>query len=238
MNAAVMLLAALPLLWTPDVMVARRVPGAYRAAIPGMKLFLADGWIAAGYHFVWQIALFLSLGESFVAYGGALALAALVGAVAGLLLGRHIDAGHGRSAVSYAISVLVLTTVLRAAAPGYAVLAVVANALGAVVVCLYIPTLMTAVYNQAKRSACTLRFHVATEGAWDVGGASGCLIAALLSAFGVSLSVAILLSLLGAAALFVLLRRYYGSHPAVTMVAAPDPLAQNAIVNFGESAEG
>jgi hypothetical protein len=59
-----------------------------------LKLFLADGWIGAGYHFVWQIALFLSLGESFVAYGGALALAALVGAVAGLVLGRHIDAGH------------------------------------------------------------------------------------------------------------------------------------------------
>jgi len=69
-----MLLAALPLLWTPDVIVRRHVPGAYRAAIPGMKLFLADGWIGAGYHFVWQIALFLSLGESFVAYGGALAL--------------------------------------------------------------------------------------------------------------------------------------------------------------------
>jgi hypothetical protein len=76
--------------------------------------------------FYWSIALFLSLGESFVAYGGALALAALVGAVAGLVLGRHVDAGHGRSAVSYAIGVLVLTTVLRAAAPGHAVLAVVA----------------------------------------------------------------------------------------------------------------
>ena len=125
-----MLLAALPLLWTPDVIVRRHVPGAYRAAIPGMKLFLADGWIGAGYHFVWQIALFLSLGESFVAYGGALALAALVGAVAGLVLGRHIDAGHGRSTVSYAIGVLVLMTVLRAAAPGHAALAVIANALG------------------------------------------------------------------------------------------------------------
>jgi DHA1 family inner membrane transport protein len=238
MTAAVQLLAALPLLWTPDVMVPRRVPGAYRAAVPGMQLFLADGWIVAGYYFVWQIALFLSLGESFVAYGGALALAALVGAVAGLLLGRLIDAGHGRSAVSYAIGVLALTTVLRAAAPGHVLLAVVANALGALVVCLYIPTLMTAVYNQAKRSACTLRFHVATEGAWDVGGASGCLVAALLSALGVSLSVAILLSLLGAIALFVLLRRYYASHPAVTIIAAPDPLAQNAIVNLGEGAEG
>jgi len=91
------------------------------------------------------------------------------------------------------------------------------------------------VYNQAKRSACTLRFHVATEGAWDVGGASGCLVAALLTLAGVSLSVAILLSLLGAAGLFVLLRRYYSSHPAVT-ITPPDPLAQNAIVNLGETA--
>jgi hypothetical protein len=237
-TGAVLLLAAAPLLWTPDVIVRRHVPGAYRAAIPGMRLFLADGWIGAGYHFVWQIALFLSLGESFIAYGGALALAALVGAVAGLLLGRHIDAGHGRSAVFYALGVLAVTTVLRGAAPGHAVLAVTANALGALVVCLYIPTLMTAVYNQAKRSVCTLRFHVATEGAWDVGCGGGCLVAALLSALGVSLSVAILLSLLGAAALFVLLRRYYGSHPAVTMVAVPDPLAQNAIINLGESTEG
>lgn len=238
MNGLVLFLAAVPLLWTPDVLVRREVPDAYRAAIPGMRLFLADGWIAASYHFVWQIALFLSLHESFVAFGGALALAALVGAVAGLVLGRHIDAGHGRSAVSYALGVLAVTTVLRAAAPGHAVLAVIANALGALVVCLYIPTIMTAVYNQAKHSPCPLRFHVATEGAWDIGCASGCLVAALLSALGMPLSVAILQSLLGAAALFVLLRRYYARHPAVTMIAAPDPLAQNAIVNLGESAEG
>ena len=220
----------MPLLWTPDVLVRREVPDAYRAAIPGMRLFLADGWIAAGYHFVWQIALFLSLHESFVAFGGALALAALVGAVAGLVLGRHIDAGHGRSAVSYALGVLAVTTVLRAAAPGHALLAIIANALGALVVCLYIPTIMTAVYNQAKHSPCPLRFHVATEGAWDIGCASGCLVAALLSALGMPLSVAILQSLLGAAALFGLLRRYYARHPAVTMTAAPDLLAQNAIV--------
>ncbi len=152
-------------------------------------------------------------------------------------LSRRRHSGHAalRSAVVYALGVLVLTTIMRAAAPGHALLAITANALGALVVCLYIPTLMTAVYNQAKRSACTLRFHVATEGAWDVGGASGCLVAALLAAAGVSLSVAILLSLLGAAGLFFLLRRYYASHPAVT-VAAPDPLAQNAIVNLGEAA--
>lgn len=230
--------AALPLFFTPEVAVAHKVPGAFKAAIPGMVLFLADGWIAAGYGFVWQIVLFLSLAESFTAFGGALALAALVGAAAGLLLGRLIDAGHGRRAVWYGLGALAVTTILRAVSPGHALLAVIANALGALVVCLYIPTLMTAVYNQAKSSPCALRFHVAAEGAWDVGAASGCLVAATLAAFGVALSVPIMLSLLGAAALFLELRRYYAAHPTVAELALADLLAQNAIVNSGESALG
>jgi len=230
--------AALPLFFTPEVAVAHKVPGAFKAAIPGMVLFLADGWIAAGYGFVWQIVLFLSLAESFTAFGGALALAALVGAAAGLLLGRLIDAGHGRRAVWYGLGALAVTTILRAVSPGHALLAVIANALGALVVCLYIPTLMTAVYNQAKSSPCVLRFHVAAEGAWDVGAASGCLVAATLAAFDVALSVPIMLSLLGAAALFLELRRYYAAHPTVAELALADSLAQNAIVNSGESALG
>ena len=51
----------------PNVAVARTAPGAFRAAIPGVLMFAADGWIAASYVFVWQMALFLSLGESFTA---------------------------------------------------------------------------------------------------------------------------------------------------------------------------
>ena len=86
-------LAVLPLIGAPDVAVAVAAPGAFRAARLGLTLFLADGAFAAGYHYVWQIALFISLGESFSAYGGAMALAALVGAACGLLIGRHIDAG-------------------------------------------------------------------------------------------------------------------------------------------------
>jgi DHA1 family inner membrane transport protein len=39
--------------------------------------------------------LFLALGESFIAFGGAMALAAPAGAVSRLLLGHFIDAGHG-----------------------------------------------------------------------------------------------------------------------------------------------
>jgi hypothetical protein len=139
-----------------------------------------------------------------------MALAALVGAASGLLLGRSIDAGHGGRAVWLAAGSLAVVAVFRAAACGHPLLAVAANAAGAFTPAFYTPTLMTAVYNQAKDSPCVLRFHMATEGGWDAGAAAGCLAAAGLLWSGASISLAILLSLLGAAAIFVLLRRYYG----------------------------
>jgi hypothetical protein len=86
---------------------------------------------------------------------------------------------------------------------------VVANAAGALVPALYVPTLMTAVYNQAKRSPCALRFHIATEGGWDAGAASACMVVAGLLWAGAPIWLGIALSLPGAAAAFALLRRYY-----------------------------
>jgi len=217
-TAVVFASAALPLLWTQDVKIARTAPGAYRAALPGVLLFLADGWIGAGFVFVWQIALFLSLHENIVAFGGALAFAALVGAVGGLFLGRHIDGGHGGRAVWIAYGTFSFIIVLRAFATHDAGLAVFANALGALGTCLYTPTLMTPVYTLAKRSPCTLRFHVATEGGWDTGGAGGLLVAALLAHLGAPLWVGILLPLPGVAAISGLLRRYYGNLAALQAV--------------------
>ena len=219
-------LAALPLLWTPKVKVGRQVPGAFRAAVPGMLLFVADGWVAAGYVFVWQIALFLSLGESLLAYGGALAFAALAGAIGSLTLGRHIDAGRGKQAVWYAFGTFSLIVVLRAVATGRPAVAVLANALGAFGECLYIPALMTPIYTMAKHSPCTLRFHVATEGGRDVGGASGLLAAALATGLGVPLSASILQSLAGVAAIIIMLRRYYANS------------LSNAVDVLGKSATG
>jgi MFS transporter, DHA1 family, inner membrane transport protein len=217
-NAIVAALAALPLIWTPEVEVAPRVPGAFRAALPGVLLFMADGWTAAGFLFVWQIALFLSLHENYLAYGGALAVAALAGAVGGLTLGRHIDAGHGKRAVWYAFLTFAAIVMLRALAVGHAAIAVTANALGALSGCLYIPTMMTAVYTLAKRSPCALRFHVATEGGWDAGGALGLCAAALTVGLGLPLSVGVLLSLAGVAASIIMLRRYYATSARIAVV--------------------
>jgi hypothetical protein len=52
---------------------------------------------------------------------------------------------------------------------------------------------------------------MATEGGFDAGAASVCLLSAGLIWAGARISVGILLSLLGAVAIVVLLRRYYGA---------------------------
>ena len=208
-TAGVMALSALPLLRTPDVAIAPRLPGAFRAALPGVWLYVADGWIGAGFYLVWQIALFSTLGQQFSAYGGAMALAALVGAASGLLLGRWIDLGHGARAVILSLGGLAGAVAFRAIGTGHPVLAVAASAVGAVATAAYTPTLMTAVYNLAKASPCPLRFSMATEGGFDAGCAGSCLTAAALLWSGVPLGGAILPALLGVGGMSLLLRRYY-----------------------------
>lgn len=218
-TAVVVAASALPLLRTPEMRIAPAAPGAIKAALPGILFFLGDGFCGAGYVFVWQVALFLSLGQNIMAFGGALAVAALVGAVGGLLLGRHIDSGNGGRAVLIAFGVVALIILLRAAATHDAALAVLANALGALGSCLYVPTLMTAVYTLAKQAPCTLRFHVATEAGWDAGGATGLCAAALLADFGAPLWSAILLSLVGVLSGAILLTRYYAARPGLVIAA-------------------
>jgi DHA1 family inner membrane transport protein len=213
-------LAAVPLIGLPNIAVKESAPGAFRAARLGAVLYATDGWFDACFIFVWQIALFVSLSESISAYGGAMALAGLAGAVCGLLLGRHVDAGHGGRAVLIAYVVTGAVVLLRAASFGSPWLAVLANALGALVGPLMLPALGTATYNLAKASPCPMRFQLAAEGGWDLGCAGGCLVAAALAASGVSLTLAILLALPALAGAVLLLRRYYAS-ANIAFIATP-----------------
>jgi DHA1 family inner membrane transport protein len=210
-------LAAVPLLGAPNVAVKPAAPGAFKAALPAVFLIAADGWFDSSYLFVWQIALFGSLGESLSAYGGAMALAGLVGAACGLVLGRHVDAGHGRRAVVIAYAVAAIVVLLRASSVGLPWLAVAANACGALVMPLLIPVLASATYNLAKASPCPLRFSLATEAGWDAGCFAGSIAAAAVAASGASLSFAILLGLPGIAAGTILLRRRYPKQAAATV---------------------
>jgi MFS transporter, DHA1 family, inner membrane transport protein len=204
-------LAIVPLIGAPNVAVKASAPGAFRAARIGVILYAADGWLDAWFILVWQIALFISLGESISAYGGAMALAALVGAGCGMILGRHVDQGHGRRTVAIAYTVAVVIVLMRALSFDSAWLAVTSNALGAFVLPLIIPAQSTASYNLAKASPCPMRFIIVCEAGWDIGCASACLLAAGLAAAGVSLSITIVLALPALAVLALVLRRYFAN---------------------------
>jgi hypothetical protein len=217
--ALVQTLALVPLIGTPNVPAKREAPGALRAARLAAVIIAADGWFDACFILVWQIALFVSLGESIAAYGGAMALAGLVGAACGLLLGRHIDAGFGRRAVLVAYGVGAAVLLLRAASLEHPWLAVTAHALGGLFWPLLGPTLGVVIYNLAKASPCPFRFSMATEGGWDAGCFSACLIAATLVAADVSLVAPILLALPALAAKALLLWRHYPRTVAATATA-------------------
>lgn len=202
-------LSALPLLGAPNVPVKAQVSGVLGTARLAVTLCAVDGWFDIWFLFVWQIALFQSLGQSLSAFGGAMALAALVGAVAGLLLGRHVDAGHGRRAVMIVAAVATIVVGLKAASVGVPWAAVAANALGPIFYSLRGPVSGTPIYNLSQASACPIRFTIATEAGWDVGSAAACLASAGLAWAGVSLSLSILLALPALGLSAWLLRRYY-----------------------------
>ena len=214
--------SAIPLIGAPNVAVKDQAPGAFKAARLGVVLAVADGWFIAWFFLVWQIVLFMALGQAFAAYGGAMALAALVGAALGLLLGRHVDMGHGRRAVLIAAAVAMGVTGFRAVSVGSPWLAVAANALGPLVFSLIIPAFHTVLYNLAKASPCPMRFLIAAEGGWDIGCGSACLVGAALAATTLPLSVTVLLALPALAGSGWLLRRYYARQSAA---AAARPLS-------------
>ena len=192
--ALVQALAAAPLLGTPNVRVAAEAPGGLRAAWTAVRLQAVDGWFAASFFYVWQIALFVALGERYASYGGAMALAALAGAGGGLLLGRLVDRGKGRGPVFIAYGAGAAAVLFRAAGFGDPWLATLANALGALTVPLMSIVMMTPIYNLAKASPCPLRFHMATEAGWDLGCSAGCLAAAAILLARAPYGVALLLA--------------------------------------------
>ena len=219
---AIEALSVAPLVGAPDRPVVRTSPEAFRAAREVAALMVTDGVFAAGIFYVWQIALFVSLGESFAAFGGAVALATLVGAACGPVLGRFVDLGHGRKVVIFAYASAAAVVGLRAASLGSPWLAVGANAAGAFVIALLTPAVFTPLYNLAKASPCALRFHIVTEGAWDIGCGAGCLIAAAVAAARLPLSVGILIAAPAALILMAQLLRYYRAHPTALAAAGGD----------------
>ncbi|NVO16908.1 MAG: hypothetical protein HXX10_23020 [Rhodoplanes sp.] len=161
----------------------------------GVRLFAADGFLLCGMAITWGLIMFEAFDRRFDAFGWLLGAAAIAGALGGLVLGRLIDAGHARRAVWLNLAAMAVVVLLRtwlADTPtGVVVAALATQALFG----LYVPTLMTAVYNAAKRSPCAVRFHYLAEAGWDVGGIVVCLLTAAALALGVPARFILLLAL-------------------------------------------
>lgn len=203
-------LGVVPLLWTRDAKIEPAVPDMKPAVRTGRLIYLLNGWFSASFILAWQVALFLTLGESLTAYGGTMALAAVAGAVGGLMVGYLLDRGRSASLAALAVFAgLAAIAILRAASLGVPALAIAANAIGAFAICFYVPVMNTPVYNLAKASPCALRFHVATEDSWDMGCIAACLLALAMLAAGLGLSAVILLALASCLGHAIVLHRYY-----------------------------
>jgi MFS transporter, DHA1 family, inner membrane transport protein len=205
--AFAMMMAAVPFMFGPDFDVAKTAVLPKTTTSPARLLMITDGIRSAATHFVWLIALFITLSSSYVAFGGALALAGLTGAVMGLFVGKWIDIGKGAHAARVGYGAMVLSSVVKCFGFHIPWVAVSANALYSAAWPSYATSLNSQVYNQARRSACPLRFHVVAEGGWDIGMAIGCGLAAVMVYYGFGFFWPLALGIAGCGLGYVVLLR-------------------------------
>lgn len=212
--AVIQLLAGLPLLGAPNPTIdpqSRADPHIVRF---GRRIYFAEGLQSGCSNVVFNLALFVTLGQSFENFGGALALAGLGAAAGSLLIGKLIDGGRTTHSLALAYGLGAIVIGIKALAWSTALPALVATALGALVAPMLATAMLSPLYAMAQRSQCTLRFNMATEGGWDLGCSVAALVAAIILGTGFGYTLPILLGLGAIAAIWQGLMQWY-RHPAV-----------------------
>jgi MFS transporter, DHA1 family, inner membrane transport protein len=214
--AIVMCCGAIPIYLGPSFTIADEAAVPLETRRLARFLLFSDGLRSGTFHFTWVIALFITLGSSYIAYGGAMAVAGIAGALAGLVIGKSIDLGKGLRAAQIGFSVLALAAAARTLGYDVPWLAVAANTGAAIAWPIYNTSFMSRVYSLSKQSPCPLRFTVISEGGWDMGTATGCLFAALLLALGYSFFWPLALSLVAIGMGYIAIARSFKtlSHPS------------------------
>ena len=204
-----MALSALPIVVGPDPKVAPIAPMPRETQRAARSILFADGLRTGAFHFTWLIALFLTLGSSFAAFGGAMAFTGLAGALSALFLGRAIDLGKGLRAVRIGCAALGVAAVARVLGYPMPSLALAANVAAALAWPLYATAFNSRVYTLARQSPCPLRFHIVAEGGWDMGTCLSCLTAAALLQAGFGFSLPLSIGVLGCVLGYVTLARSF-----------------------------
>ncbi|AWB21367.1 MFS transporter [Methylobacterium currus] len=172
----------------------------------GMATFAADGWMAAGLSLAWPMVLFTTLGSRYEAFAWSGSLAALAGIVAGLACGAAIDRGRRGASLVAVAAALAAAFALRTGLSWLPGAAHLANAAGAAANGLYIPVIMSAIYERSKRSGAAYRFHLGAETGWDLGAIGGCLAGAATASLAAAPSLAMLPASLGLVAMVACVR--------------------------------
>lgn len=207
--AAMQLLAGLPLTGAPNPAIPRESRADPAIVSAGRRIYFAEGLQSGCSVVVWNLALFVTLGQSFESFGGALALAGLGAAAGSLIIGRLIDGGRGTHSLALAYGLGAAVLVLKAIAWASPLHALIATALGALAAPMLATAMLSPLYAMAQRSQCTLRFNMATEGGWDLGCSAAALVAATLLATGFGYTMPILLGLLAMAGIGWGLTQWY-----------------------------
>jgi len=187
-------------------------------------LLFTDGLRSGAFHFTWLIALFLTLGSSFAAFGGAMALSGVVGAVAAVFLGRYIDLGRGLAAVRIGFAALTVAAVARVFGYPLPATALAANAAVALAWPLFATAFNARFYTLARQSPCPLRFHVVAEGGWDLGTLVSCLAAAMLLQAGSGFHLPLAIGVAGCVAGYLVVAATFvrpGAGPAGVATSPP-----------------
>ena len=168
----------------------------------GITVLVADGWMSASMSIAWSMILFASLDCSFGSLGAANCLAAVVGALVGLVCGRGIDQGKSEQILHFVVAGLLAGVALRASAAWIVAMAPVANAVGAAVGGIYATLLTSVVYDRAKQTGEAYQFYLCSEAGLDIGTVFGCLVTAGLIWAEVRPPLAVLPAAFGAVVVF------------------------------------
>jgi len=201
--ALVQLAALLPLLGAPNPGVAAEARLDAPLTARARRLYLCEGFHAGCAVVIWNLALFVTLGQHFDAFGGAIAVAGIAAAAGSLLIGHLIDGGRPLHSLALAYGAAIVALLAKTLAFDAPLAAIGATALGALVAPMTATAMLAPLYYMARTSACTLRFNMATEGGWDLGCSAACLLAAGLLEAGAGFRVPILV---GAAAVALIWR--------------------------------
>ncbi len=200
-------LAIVPLLGVPYLKILPEAELAAATKFFARAITISDGIVAASTNFGWRIVLFQTLGESFNAYGGTMAIASLGGAIMGLGVGRLIDLGHHKRSVQIGITAMSCTILAQAFGHATVWSALAATMVGAVAGPLYISSIMAPYYNMGKSSACSIRYNVVGENGFDTGAGFSCLAAAALVWAGFGSFWLLILGLVGCFSCYLVLQR-------------------------------